>query len=162
MGYAPWGIQEIFEKLVKALKKNNVQLAIRLAADLAHYVGDLHNPLHTTSNYNGQLTGNFGLHGRFEADLAKYYISKVPFKNGKVIEEIKDFNSFTFANLKKTFSYVGGIIQADKTAQWEPGLFDEKYYDRFWMFCKDIYFEVLNDGADNLASYYHSAVLRIK
>ena len=29
---------------------------------VGHYIADLHNPLHTIINYNGQFTGNDGVH----------------------------------------------------------------------------------------------------
>ena len=39
------------------------------AAILAHYVADGHVPLHAVVNYDGQLTGQQGLHSRWEAEL---------------------------------------------------------------------------------------------
>ena len=40
-----------------------------LAGTLGHYVGDLGQPMHVTENYDGQLTGQKGLHSFFEEDL---------------------------------------------------------------------------------------------
>ena len=34
---------------------------IRVAADLGHYIGDAHVPLHTTANYNGQYSNQLGI-----------------------------------------------------------------------------------------------------
>jgi hypothetical protein len=39
------------------------------ASYLSHYVGDSHVPLHTSSNYNGDATGQHGVHSRWEAGL---------------------------------------------------------------------------------------------
>ncbi len=35
---------------------------LKYSADLSHYIGDAHVPLHTTSNHNGQLTNQVGIH----------------------------------------------------------------------------------------------------
>ncbi|MEQ9229862.1 MAG: S1/P1 Nuclease, partial [Cyclobacteriaceae bacterium] len=46
---------------------------LRLSADLGHYIGDAHVPLHTTENYNGQLTGQYGIHGFWESRLPELF-----------------------------------------------------------------------------------------
>ena len=43
--------------------------AVLFAVALRHYIQDAHQPLHATDNYDGQLTGNDGIHSRFERDL---------------------------------------------------------------------------------------------
>jgi len=159
IGQGPWGLKEVFDNMVKALKSRDKKNFIQLAADFAHYEGDLHNPLHITSNYNGQLSGNFGVHIRFEKDLTLRFLSEVKSEKRIKINKITNFEKFTFAHLKKSFTHVALVIRADKTAQWEPGLYDEKYYSRYWMLVKDVYYDVLNDAADNLACYLHTAVL---
>ena len=42
---------------------------IKVAADLGHYIGDAHVPLHTTKNYNGQFTGQTGIHALWETHV---------------------------------------------------------------------------------------------
>ena len=37
-----------------------------MAGVMAHYIGDLSQPLHDTKNYDGQLTGQPGIHAFFE------------------------------------------------------------------------------------------------
>jgi hypothetical protein len=37
------------------------------------YIADLHMPLHTTLNYDGQLTGQQGVHRRFETELPQRF-----------------------------------------------------------------------------------------
>jgi hypothetical protein len=39
------------------------------AGVLGHYIGDLGQPLHVTENYDGQMTGQKGVHSHFEDDL---------------------------------------------------------------------------------------------
>ena len=44
---------------------------------LAHYVSDAHVPFHAALNYDGQLTGQWGIHSRFETELFERYQSKL-------------------------------------------------------------------------------------
>lgn len=75
-GTLPWQIQLVMEKLTKAFKSGNKAEILLLSADLAHYVGDGYQPLHTTENYDGQLTGQKGLHALFESRLPELFGSK--------------------------------------------------------------------------------------
>ena len=50
------------------------------ATDLAHYIGDVHVPLHNSLNYDGQLTNQKGLHALWETvvpelELTSYNLS---------------------------------------------------------------------------------------
>ncbi|MCS5491710.1 zinc dependent phospholipase C family protein [Algoriphagus limi] len=66
-GIGPWSAYLTFLNLVQAFEKKNSTAILRLSADLGHYLGDLNVPLHTTMNYNGQLTGQEGIHGFWES-----------------------------------------------------------------------------------------------
>src|SRR5690606_9359940 len=46
---------------------------LRLSADIGHYIGDAHVPLHTTENYNGQKTGQEGIHAFWESRLVELF-----------------------------------------------------------------------------------------
>ncbi|GGF41601.1 hypothetical protein GCM10011339_32650 [Echinicola rosea] len=68
-GIAPWNVQFVQSRLTKAFKDKNAKAILRLSADLGHYIGDINVPLHTTVNYNGQLTGQEGIHGFWESRI---------------------------------------------------------------------------------------------
>ena len=38
------------------LSGKRLEKILKYSAELGHYIGDAHVPLHTTENYNGQLT----------------------------------------------------------------------------------------------------------
>lgn len=68
-GIVPWHIPVVYQRLVQAfLKKDTLQI-IKLSAELGHYVADAHVPLHTSSNYDGQKTGQGGLHSFWESRI---------------------------------------------------------------------------------------------
>lgn len=68
-GIVPWHIEVTYGRLVQAFKRGDVDRILKYAADLGHYVGDAHVPLHTTENYNGQLTGQHGIHAFWESRI---------------------------------------------------------------------------------------------
>jgi len=72
-GIVPWYIDVMVNKLTYAFKNKNVDLILKYSADLGHYVGDAHVPLHTTKNYNGQLTNQYGIHGLWESRLPELF-----------------------------------------------------------------------------------------
>lgn len=88
-GIVPWHVFFTFKKLTWAFadaslsKQEKTRRVLKLSADLGHYVGDLHVPLHTTSNYNGQKTDQHGIHALWESRLPPLYDSTYNFFVGK-------------------------------------------------------------------------------
>lgn len=74
-GTVPWQIERSYYILVNAFKANNWLQILKLSAELSHYVSDAHVPLHVTSNYNGQLSGQEGIHSFFESRLPELFAS---------------------------------------------------------------------------------------
>jgi hypothetical protein len=72
-GIGPWNVNLVKYQLTEAFKKGDVDRILRFSADLGHYIGDINVPLHTTENYNGQLTGQYGIHGFWESRLPELY-----------------------------------------------------------------------------------------
>ncbi len=72
-GIVPWHLQAAAYQLTEAFKERDAKRILRLSADLGHYVADAHVPLHTTRNYNGQLTGQEGIHGFWESRLPELF-----------------------------------------------------------------------------------------
>lgn len=72
-GIVPWQIYFTYRKLVQAFRQHDTPSIIRHAADLGHYVADAHVPLHTTRNYNGQLSGQIGIHAFWESRLPEMF-----------------------------------------------------------------------------------------
>lgn len=72
-GIVPWHLQKMQRDLTEAFRQRNSKRILRLAADMGHYIGDAHVPLHTTSNYNGQKTGQHGIHGFWESRVPELF-----------------------------------------------------------------------------------------
>ena len=68
-GIVPWHIPVVYGRLVNAFQRGHVDRILYYSAELGHYVGDAHVPLHTTENYNGQLTDQHGIHAFWESRI---------------------------------------------------------------------------------------------
>lgn len=72
-GIAPWWIQTLVARLTRAFEKKDLQAILKISADLGHYIGDIHVPLHASSNHNGQFTGQQGIHGFWESRIPELF-----------------------------------------------------------------------------------------
>lgn len=82
-GIVPWQIQRSYYKLVNAFKSRDSVLILKYSADLGHYIADAHVPLHTSENYNGQLTNQVGIHGFWESRLPELFAQDYDYFVGK-------------------------------------------------------------------------------
>ncbi len=72
-GILPWHLQKMQRDLTAAFRRRDAKRILRLCADIGHYIGDAHVPLHTTSNYNGQKTGQQGIHAFWESRIPELF-----------------------------------------------------------------------------------------
>lgn len=75
-GILPYNLQRMQAMLTKAFEAKDVERILRLSAEMGHYIGDAHVPLHTTKNYNGQLTDQVGIHAFWESRLPELFADK--------------------------------------------------------------------------------------
>jgi len=88
-GIVPWHINTMYYRLKDAFMLKDPSKILHVSADLGHYIADAHVPLHTTENYNGQLTGQEGIHGFWESRLPELFAKNYDFFTGKA-EYIKN------------------------------------------------------------------------
>ncbi|MFB0945924.1 MAG: hypothetical protein ACI9V1_001750 [Spirosomataceae bacterium] len=72
-GIVPWHIATMKYRLEQAFLERDVRRILMLSADIGHYIADANVPLHTTENYNGQMTNQVGIHGFWESRLPELY-----------------------------------------------------------------------------------------
>ncbi|AXY76408.1 S1/P1 Nuclease [Paraflavitalea soli] len=75
-GIVPWWIQTMQHRLTQAFKEKDQARILKLSADIGHYIGDAHVPLHACSNHNGQHTGQQGIHGFWESRIPELLADK--------------------------------------------------------------------------------------
>jgi hypothetical protein len=82
-GTVPWTIQYQYYRLVRAFKAHDTTAILNASAYLGHYIADAHVPLHLTQNYNGQLTGQTGIHALWESRLPELFADHYNYYAGK-------------------------------------------------------------------------------
>ncbi len=102
-GILPWHIQHMVDLLTEAFKNKRKTEILLVAADLGHYIGDAHVPLHTTSNHDGQLTGQRGIHAFWEAQLPELFGREYQLYTGDALY-LKNTHKAAWEIIENTFS----------------------------------------------------------
>ncbi|TGE27586.1 zinc dependent phospholipase C family protein [Hymenobacter metallicola] len=84
-GIVPWQVVKMKYQLTDAFKQRDADRILSLSADMGHYIADACVPLHTTHNYNGQLTGQRGIHGFWESRLPEILSANYDFFVGQPV-----------------------------------------------------------------------------
>jgi hypothetical protein len=84
-GIIPWHINVMINRLTKAFKEKDLDYILRNSAEIGHYIGDASVPLHTTENYNGQMTGQKGIHGFWESRVVELFSDDYDFFVGDAL-----------------------------------------------------------------------------
>ncbi|WP_149526242.1 zinc dependent phospholipase C family protein [Sphingobacterium hotanense] len=112
-GIVPWQIDLTYRKLLKAFHEKNAQAIIRQAADLGHYASDAHVPLHTTSNYNGQLSGQVGIHALWETRLPERFMHSYDLYVGKPVY-IDNVVEFAWNAVHESHALLDSVFDLEK------------------------------------------------
>jgi hypothetical protein len=139
-GLVPWRLAEIYGRLRRAFedgRKGTSQYAVSdarfYAAVLAHYISDAHVPLHAVVNYDGQQTGQWGLHSRFETELFDRYRDRLQVSVPD-LAPVTDPRAFAFEALLSSYQASAAVFAADRRAvagrtQYDDGYFEMLYGD---------------------------------
>lgn len=92
-GIVPYHIYRMSFWLIKAFQDKNADQILRISSDIGHYIADANVPLHTTKNYNGQLTNQYGIHGFWESRLVELFSNDYDLFTGKAtyIENLQEY-----------------------------------------------------------------------
>ncbi|MBU2020178.1 MAG: S1/P1 Nuclease [Bacteroidetes bacterium] len=124
-GIVPWHIVRMKFRLQKAFEEKNVDLILKYSAEIGHYIGDAHVPLHTTENYNGQLTGQRGIHGLWESRLVELNAEDYDYFVGKA-NYISNLNQYVWEIVKESHLAVDSVLEFEKLLSGEMSS-DQKY-----------------------------------
>lgn len=158
-GLLPWRVQEFYGMLRREFESLERKPAPGYALDnivlysaiLAHYVGDAHVPLHSVVNHDGQLTGQEGLHSRWETELfvrtrARLEIAPAPPKG------VTDPRSFIFDTLLSSNRASNNVLESDQKAAAGREFYDDGYYEAFANGTVPVLERRLNDAITGVAS----------
>ncbi len=72
-GILPYWLSQYQRRLVQAFANKDEKRILRISAEMGHYIGDAHVPLHTTENYNGQMSDQVGIHAFWESRIPELF-----------------------------------------------------------------------------------------
>ena len=125
-GIVPWHIQTMLGRLTKAFKEKNFSSILKNSAEIGHYIADAHVPLHASVNYDGQFTGQKGIHAFWESRIPELIAEKnFNFFIGKA-QYIKEPSVFIWQRVLESALATDSVLRFEKKlSQHFPS--DKKY-----------------------------------
>lgn len=113
-GIVPWHVQTMLSRLTAAFREKNFSRIMRNSAEIGHYISDAHVPLHASSNHNGQLTNQKGIHGFWESRVPELLAEKqFDFFIGKA-EYIKNPGEFIWARVLESALAADSVLRFER------------------------------------------------
>jgi hypothetical protein len=124
-GTVPWQINSEYYWLVEAFKAKDAERILSISAALGHYVADAHVPLHTISNYDGQLSEQEGIHSLWETRVPEYFAHTYHYHVGKA-QYINDPLALAWKIVLDSYNESDSVLRFEKelNEQFSP---KEKY-----------------------------------
>ena len=164
-GDAPWHIARLTDSLTAAMRQRRIKAVVQFSADLGHYVADLHMPLHTTENYDGQMTNNRGIHARFEWHMIERFQNQIHLEASGV-DSIANPAAYAFEIVLNSYIWTDNLLRADTRSRdplriyQAPESFDRAYYERLFALVGPVAEQQMSAAVKAVASYWYTAWLR--
>lgn len=160
-GTLPWHGATVARRLRDELQRGDVAAARVTAGHLSHYAADATMPLHTTENYDGQRTGQRGIHRRVEAwfvdaDLGEY--TRRTWKIGRrrpIAPEGAE--GALFAALEQAHTHLETVLDADRAAGRGTKIASRLYFRRLHADLADVVAGQLGAAAVLTAALWEGA-----
>ena len=158
-GLLPWRAQELHGKLVEAFtqkatySRDNIKY---FSAFLGHYLSDAQVPFHAALNHDGQLTGQWGIHSRFETETFERFRDSLEVKP-QALFSVPSSRDLVFDSLIASFGFVQPILDADAAAVKGRDIYDDEYFAMFYGKVKPLLERRLADSITAVASAITSA-----
>jgi hypothetical protein len=115
-GYVPYVVLDVLQQLTDALRKRDKDSILFYAIDLCHYIGDANVPLHTSSNYDGQMTGQRGLHALWESTVPDQLMNGYRLTDGHEAQYVTDPAASIWESIRRAHMLVQPLIDAEREA----------------------------------------------
>ena len=160
-GTLPWATVWNLDSLVNQLLRGDWTHAYLTASDIGHYAGDAHQPLHNTKNYDGQLSGNNGIHSRYESSMINTYQTELHIVPDSV-HYVSDKINFIFDYILHSNSLVDTVLHGDTYAKgvsgWNgSGTPPAAYYAALWDYTGPMTLDQIQRATVVLASLWYTA-----
>ncbi|MCS6777140.1 MAG: zinc dependent phospholipase C family protein [Chloroherpetonaceae bacterium] len=156
VGLVPWRIGQFYGKLVRAFRERNARAIVEISTFLGHYVADIHVPFHAVTNYDGQLTGQKGIHARFESVLVERQIRLEDLRPQRATR-IADPVAAAFAWARRSMKRSADVLRADLQAVARDRSYGDTYYQTLGQQVRRLAIRCLEESGRDLASLWMSA-----
>lgn len=113
-GIVPWHVQIMLQRLTNAFRDKDFSRIMKNSAELGHYIADAHVPLHASSNHNGQLTNQKGIHAFWESRVPELLAEKeFDFIIGKA-NYIKDPGEFIWDRVLESGKAADSVLKFER------------------------------------------------
>lgn len=156
-GTVPWRTEEMYGNLRRAFEaygrrgafgRNDI---LFFSAWLTHYVSDAHVPFHAVLNYDGQLTGQNGIHARFESIMFERYREKLTIAPVPMTP-VRNPRDFIFDTVIAGTQLVPAILKSDLDAIGTRDVYDDAYYEAFFTANRGVMERRLNESIASVAA----------
>ncbi len=113
-GYVPFVVVEMQNKLTEAFRQCKKDSILFYANDLGHYIGDAHVPLHTTENYDGQLTNQKGVHALWETTIPEIEINQFNLSTTHKATYISNVEAAIWKTVRTSYAMVNNVLAQEK------------------------------------------------
>ncbi|MBI3233400.1 MAG: S1/P1 Nuclease [Bacteroidetes bacterium] len=114
-GIVPWHVFVMYYRLKDAFEKKDLAKILKTSSDIGHYVADAHVPLHSTSNYNGQKTGQNGIHGLWESRVLELFSSEYDLFCGRATY-INNVQEYMWLTAGDSYNAVDSVLLFERLA----------------------------------------------
>jgi hypothetical protein len=159
-GLLPWRTSEFFGRLLRefeSLKRSPppgyaTDNIVLYSAVLAHYVADGHVPLHAVINYNGQLSGQDGVHSRWEGELFERRRASLKI-SPPAVTPVTVPRDTMFEVLLASNRLAANVLDSDRQAAEGREFYDDAYFAAFAKGSLGTLERRLNDSIAAVASF---------
>ncbi len=158
-GILPWAIEESYRRLVSAFKSGDKARIVRAAGDLSHYLGDAHQPFHTTLDYDGQSWLNGGIHALFEStQIEAFFDERAEYRRHPARRVREGPLALAFSVIREDYPLVLVLNEELWKAKRLYSELDRRYYRMLWrgLFGETARVQIRRAGG-RLASLYLTA-----
>lgn len=135
-GTLPWAIVLTLDSLRAQFLRLDYAKAESTMSDLGHYVADATQPLHCTQNYDGYLTGNSGIHSRYETGMVSAFQAQLaisPDSARYILSPLDYAFELIFRSQELVDSIMAGDDYAKAVSLWSgSGTPPPEYYAALW------------------------------
>lgn len=158
-GDAMWQIDGFTMRLASDFRARQWGAASHDAVFAAHYAADLTQPLHTVGNFDGQLTGQNGIHQRFETGVVKYYMDQWRL-DPRPATLLTNLREAIFEEFFRSYQASGLIFGADRHARahYRPG--SRQFFADFARLTGPLAETRIKDAASFVGSLWYTAWVR--